>query len=155
MNKDLQATLDELGPEYHRLVREMKGPFEAEAPARHFPRWKVAYLAAAVVVIVLGLAVVFGPPQAVHPRSAAPHIYTIAYAATPDALEVIVAAQRADGSWENDFLTRQNAAALEGATDPTQRIAYLRAVRYLRKKGLSPLTASELAARRETFESVN
>ena len=155
MNKDLQATLDELGPEYHRLVREMKGPFEAEVPVRRFPRWKVAYLAAAVVVIVLGLAVVFGPSSTVHPRSAAPHIYTIAYAATPDALEVIVAAQRADGSWENDFLTRQNAAALEGATDPMQRIAYLRAVRYLRKKGLSPLTASELAARRETLESVN
>ena len=155
MNKDLQATLDELGPEYHRLVREMKGPFEAEVPVRRFPRWKVAYLAAAVVVIVLGLAVVFGASSTVHPRSAAPHIYTIAYAATPDALEVIVAAQRADGSWENDFLTRQNAAALEGATDPTQRIAYLRAVRYLRKKGLSPLTASELAARRETLESVN
>lgn len=154
MNKDLQATLDELGPEYHRLVREMKGPFEAEAPARHFPMWKVAYLAAAVVVIVLGLAVVFGPSPATRP-SAAPHIYTIAYAATSDALEAIVAAQKADGSWENDFLTQQNAAALERATDPTQRIAYLRAVRYLRKKGLQPLTPSELAARREALESVN
>ncbi len=152
MNKDLLETLNELGPEYHRLVREMKGPFEAEVPARHFPKWKVAYLAAAVVVIVLGLAVVFSPRTT---PSAAPHIYTIAYAATSDALEAIVAAQKADGSWENDFLTQQNAAALESATDPTQRIAYLRAVRYLRKKGLAPLTPSELAARREALESVN
>lgn len=147
MNKDLQATLDELGPEYHRLVREMRAPFEPErAGARRIPVWKIGYLAAALLLVVLGLVAIFCP---VHTASRpAPHIYTIAYADTPDSLQAIVAAQRADGSWENDFLTRQNAAALQNDTDPKARIAYLRAVRYLRKKGLAPFSVQEFNAYR-------
>ncbi len=154
MNKDLQATLAELGPEYHRLVEEMKAPFEPEkVSVWRLPLWKVGFLAAAVLVIVLGMAVVFTPSVA-NRKGAAPRIYTIAYASTEEALKTIVAAQRADGSWENDFLTRQNAAALERAEDPDSRVAYLRAVRYLRKKGLAPLTVTELDAHRQTLHSL-
>ncbi len=146
MNRDLQATLKKLGPDYHRLVREMKAPFEDRPTARPLPRWKIGYLSAAVLAAVFGLTVWFRSAPA--PRTA-PRIYTIAYAATPDALRTIVASQRADGSWENDFLTRQNAAVLQNATIPDQRIAYLRAVRYLRRRGLSPFTEAELSANRE------
>lgn len=146
MNRDLQATLKELGPDYRRLVREMKAPFEDRPAAHARPRWKIGYLAAAILAAVFGLTVWFRSAPA--PRTA-PRIYTIAYAATPDALRTIVASQQADGSWENDFLTRQNAAALQNATIPDQRIAYLKAVRYLRRKGLAPFTESELSANRE------
>ena len=74
-------------------------------------------------------------------------VYTIAYAPTDEALEAIVASQRADGSWSNDFITRQNAAALRASCDERMRIAYCRAVRYLRSRGLSPLTDDELKVR--------
>ena len=59
----------------------------------------------------------------------------------------IVRTQHADGSWDNDFLTRQNAAALRAASGDAPRIAYRRAVRYLRAKGLTPLSDAELRAR--------
>ena len=145
MNKDLQATLKELGPDFRRLVREMKAPFEDRTAPRSGSGWKFGYLAAAVLAIVFGMTVWFRSAPA---PNAAPRIYTIAYAATPDALRTIVASQRADGSWENDFLTRQNAAVLQNATIPDQRIAYLKAVRYLRRKGLAPFTESELSTNR-------
>ncbi|MBR1921790.1 MAG: hypothetical protein IJ829_07315, partial [Kiritimatiellae bacterium] len=81
--------------------------------------------------------------------AAAYRVYTIAYAPTEEALEELVASQRADGSWGNDFLTRQNAAALRSSPDARMQIAYRRAVRYLRTKGLAPLSDGELKSRGE------
>jgi ABC-type multidrug transport system fused ATPase/permease subunit len=58
------------------------------------------------------------------------------------AVEEIIRRQRIDGSWGTDFLTRQNAAALKLV--PSARSAYKKALRYLRSKGLQPMSEAEL-----------
>ena len=40
------------------------------------------------------------------------------------------------GSWQNDFLTRRNAAALKVCGDPAAQIAYKKAMRNLRARGV-------------------
>lgn len=156
MNGDLESTLNELGPEYRAVVARLRASSEVEpsrrgqfAPPRLLWR-RAGYLAAASLVVLLGLSV-FLHDAANAPREpyAGAKIYTVAYAPTEEALEVIVASQRADGSWSNDFITRQNAAALRMSDDARMKIAYRRAVRYLRSKGLSPLTDDELKERGE------
>lgn len=48
----------------------------------------------------------------------------------------MIATQRSDGSWKNDFLTRRNAAALKDCASPAAQIAYKKAVRNLRSRGI-------------------
>ncbi len=157
MNGDLESTLNELGPEYRDVVARLRSAREVEPSgtrAFSLPRtewWRRAgYLAAASLAVALGLSI-FMQDAANAPREpyAGAKVYTIAYAPTEEALEIIVASQRADGSWSNDFITRQNAAALRASDDARMKIAYRRAVRYLRSKGLSPLTDDELKVRGE------
>ena len=157
MNGDLESTLKELGPEYRDVVARLKTAREVEpSGARVFslPRteWRrhVGYLVAASLIVALGLSI-FMQDAANAPREpyAGAKVYTVAYAPTEEALEIIVASQRADGSWSNDFITRQNAAALRASDDERMKIAYRRAVRYLRSKGLAPLTDDELRVRGE------
>ena len=157
MNGDLENTLNELGPEYRAVVARLRSASEVEPSGSRvssFPRteWRrhVGYLVAASLAVALGLSI-FMQDAAKAPREpyAGAKVYTVAYAPTEEALEIIVASQRADGSWSNDFITRQNAAALRASDDARMKIAYRRAVRYLRSKGLSPLTDDELKVRGE------
>ena len=157
MNGDLESTLNELGPEYRDVVARLRSAHDIEpSGTRAFSlprteRWRRAgYLVAASLAVALGLSI-FMQDAANAPREpyAGAKVYTVAYAPTEEALEVIVASQRADGSWTNDFITRQNAAALRASDDARMKIAYRRAVRYLRSKGLSPLTDDELKVRGE------
>lgn len=171
MNADLENTVEELGPEYRDVVARLRVAREVEpmrfglkdlAPGRvadrRFPdlapgraaRSPLSYLVAASLVAALALAALNVAPRGGRAAADVPlTIYTVAYAPTEEALELIVASQHADGSWSNDFLTRQNAAALRASDDERMRVAYRRAVRYLRTKGLSPLTDAELKARGE------
>ena len=48
----------------------------------------------------------------------------------------MIATQNPDGSWKNDFLTRRNAAALRICSDPAAQIAYKKAMRNLRLRGI-------------------
>ena len=48
----------------------------------------------------------------------------------------MIATQNPDGSWKNDFLTRRNAAALRASSDPAAQIAYKKAMRNLRTRGI-------------------
>ena len=158
MNADLEKTVEELGPAYRDVVARLRASREVEpmragqkapAPGRA-SRSPVSYLAAASLAAALALAVLYVAPRGGDAAAEVPlTVYTVAYAPTEEALELIVASQRADGSWSNDFLTRQNAAALRASGDERMRVAYRRAVRYLRTKGLSPLTDAELKARGE------
>ena len=156
MNADLEATLDELGSGYRDLVMKMRAAYEplpmkaalkAASRRGRVAGWTVGYLIAASLVVLLGVGLVFRHDRAlVQARLARyPKIYTVAYAADEAALQSIVASQRSDGSWENDYLTRQNAAALRRAADLDSRIAYKKAVRYLKSRGLSPLSETALA----------
>ena len=169
MNADLEKTLGELAPEYRDVVARLRSAREVEpvrfglkdlAPGRvadrRYPdlapgrvaRSPFSYLVAASLVAALALAVLYVMPRGGSAVAEVPlTVYTVAYAPTEEALEAIVASQRADGSWSNDFLTRQNAAALRASCEDRMRVAYRRAVRYLRSKGLSPLTDEELRQR--------
>ena len=158
MNADLENTVEGLGPAYRDVVgaaREVepeKAPVLGRAGAAPWcaARSPFSYLAAASLVAALALAVLYVMPRGGGAAAEVPlTVYTVAYAPTEEALEAIVASQRADGSWSNDFLTRQNAAALRASEDERMRVAYRRAVRYLRTKGLYPLTDAELKARGE------
>ena len=162
MNKDLEETLDELGPGYRTVASRLLAAREVE-PASSGIGVRPSFdnrltttvvrlwrpLLAASVVVALGLSFMFLGSSKQPDRAERFRVYTVAYAPTEEALELIVATQRADGSWTNDFLTRQNAAALRSSQDARMRIAYRRAVRYLRSKGLAPLSDAELRARGE------
>lgn len=158
MTKDLEETLAELGPEYREVVNRLRSAYRSPTPfarseassSPHSGRitgWSVGYLIAASFLIFLGIGIAFRPSQSGR-WSSVPHtVYTVAYAPNETALAAIVNSQRADGSWANDFLTQQNAAALRGAEGSAERIAYKKAVRYLRSKGLRPLSDEELKMR--------
>ena len=48
----------------------------------------------------------------------------------------MIASQNPDGSWANDFLTRRNAEVLRTSDDPEARVAYKKAMRNLRFRGM-------------------
>ena len=147
MTKDLEETLAELGPGYREVVALLKArdvaPVTPAIPRRAYPR----YLAAASIsAALLAVACLFAPrPRA--ERNAAKSAYTAAYLRDDASLATILASQRDDGSWANDFLTMQNAAALRCANGATFAVAYKKAARYLKSKGLKPLTKEELELR--------
>jgi hypothetical protein len=151
MSRDLEETLAELGPEYRTVVDRLRAAYpdvEVAAPRRRRVVRRPFFAAAASAAGLLAaasvaLALFFCAP---HDRRSAEGAFTGVYSlAYSGDVESLLRTQRADGSWDNDFLTRQNAAALrfakglEGAD-----VAYRRAVRYLRTKGLSPLSDAEL-----------
>lgn len=156
MTKDLENTLKELGPEYRSVVDRLHAPFSEADVARPATRPRFSarpYLLAASLLLVLGLAVwnlpslTSGSACLVPRDSPAPRVYTVAYASDEFALQAILESQQSDGSWSNDYVTMQNAAALRKAHDEASRIAYKRAVRYLRTKGLDPISDTELERR--------
>jgi len=149
MTKDLEETLNELGPGYGPLVERLRAPFaEPAAKPGHAAGFRrPAYLAAAALAAVLAFAAVMRPSASRPSASSAyPRCYTVALDADSAAIDELLATQRPDGGWASDFLTCQNAAALRGV--PGAELAYRRAVRYLKAKGLSPLSADELKTRR-------
>lgn len=144
MTKDLEETLNELGPEYRSVVGRLRAPF---APPRRSP---LPYLLAASLIAVVGFSIWCLPGSECRREgsvASAPRVYTVAYANDEYALQAIVDSQQSDGSWSNDYLTMQNAAALRKAGDAASQIAYKRAVRYLRTKGLDPISDAELRQR--------
>ena len=163
MTKDLENTLNELGPEYRSVVDRLLSMPSASITnheprtTNHEPRTTNHYLLAASILLVIGLAIWNFPSTILHSSfftfhsspstPSAPAIYTVAYASDEFALRAILDSQRSDGSWSNDYLTMQNAAALRKAHDEASQIAYKRAVRYLRTKGLGPISDSELQER--------
>ena len=65
-----------------------------------------------------------------------PREYVLSAQSGLDAALEIVRMQKADGSWQNDFLTRRYAAALKSCPDARAQLAYRKAVRNLRVRGL-------------------
>ena len=120
MNKDLEETLNELGPDCRKVVDRLLAAREVvPRPAVHVPRFsnheprfasheprttnhvlRAGYLVAASLFAAIALSMLFQRPAdgACDVRSA----YTVAYARDAASLAAIVASQRSDGSWAND-----------------------------------------------------
>ena len=144
MSRDLEETLAGMGPEYRAVVARLRGAREAadfrrdtfDAGRRGFVsevfRLK-SYLTAASLLVIFGLGVFFATSQPRNLATSQP-VYG-AHEYQMDVLEMI-ATQNPDGSWKNDFLTRRNAAALKVCGDPAAQVAYKKAVRNLRVRGI-------------------
>lgn len=147
MTGDLEETLRELGPGYREVVgrlldaRETPGRFRRPACGDR-PRWLVGdrprWLAAAAVAVVAGFVAVFAlaPSRQTEPAVAVGGEYRLALVADGAAIRELIRTQNADGSWKTDFLTKRNAAALKGCDTAEARIAYKKAMRNLRIRGV-------------------
>ena len=149
MSNDLEQQLDEMGPEYRAVVARLRAAQGAEDLRRETgdARRGFAFLGsglahkvsclssqvlwpvllAASLLVIAGFAVVFrdSPTSSVRvPRE---------YCASVDEM---IATQNPDGSWKNDFLTRRNAEVLKACATPAATIAYKKAMRNLRVKGV-------------------
>ena len=140
MSRDLEDQLDEMGPEYRTIVARLRGaetapPHETtllwggSVSLPHGRRWLVA----ASLLVILGLGVFFSTSHPLNFSTSQP-----AYGAHEYQMDVpeMIATQNPDGSWKNDFLTRRNAAALKVCGDPAAQIAYKKAMRNLRSRGV-------------------
>lgn len=142
MTKDLEMTIAELGPGYGELVRRLRAAYDVGRPARKRRR-SLVFLPVAGALLAASLALVlFLPIFSAVERAPSSSPYRLALTS---AISSIIATQKPDGSWANDFLTRQNAAALRAA-DSTG-VPYKKALRYLRSKGLDPISEEELSSR--------
>ena len=143
MNKDLEEQLDEMGPEYRKVVALLKNAREADFGHKTLDMGRrsfmskvfrlKSYLTAASLLVLVGIGVVFLGRQDVRRETkdakSAPREYRASVAE-------MIATQNPDGSWKNDFLTRRNAAALKVCGDPAAQVAYKKAVRNLRLRGI-------------------
>ena len=137
MSRDLEKQLDEMGPEYRAVVARLCAAREAQdfrcSVFRLRSKVLRPVLAAASLLILIGLGVQFPGRQDFRLETTdmgfAPSEYR---ASVPE----MIATQNPDGSWKNDFLTRRNAAALKACGDPAAQIAYKKAMRNLRVRGV-------------------
>ena len=156
MNRDLEEQLSEMGPDYRVVVARLKAGGDAQDFRRKTSdacRWgfmsKVSrlksYLTAASLLAVVGLSVLFmrtsgerRETPAWDGSASAGREYLLALAGSEAAMREMIATQNPDGSWQNDFLTRRNAAALKlwGERSVAAQVAYKRAMRNLRMRGV-------------------
>ena len=132
MSRDLEEQLDEMGPEYRAVVLRLREAREAVQGIGDQGSGIRGWLIAASLLIILGLAVFFQTSQTFQTSQA------FSYGAHEYQMNVpeMIATQNPDGSWKNDFLTRRNAAALKVCGDPAAQVAYKKALRNLRVRGV-------------------
>ena len=139
MNRDLEETLNELGPDYRAVVARLRAGREAASGSRSSgdsrSSSRAAYLVAASLLVLIGLTVVHLSQSQSQTTNLKPQTPSCPreYRAT---VAEMIATQNPDGSWQNDFLTRRNAAALKVCGDPAAQIAYKKAMRNLRARGV-------------------
>ena len=129
MSRDLEEQLAEMGPEYRAVVARLRAGHEVVTGAARGAR---GWLIAASLLIVIALAVPCLSRFSRPPCPSALRPPSEYRASVPE----MIATQNPDGSWKNDFLTRRNAAALKVCGDPVAQIAYRKAVRNLRLRGI-------------------
>ena len=143
MNRDLEEQLDEMGPEYRAVVMRLRAAREAEFGQRtadsrqrplSFVPCPLSYLMAASLLVILGLSAIFiqSNNRTIEQSNNFPFGPSEYRASIPE----MIATQNPDGSWKNDFLTRRNAAALKVCGDPAAQVAYKKAMRNLRSRGV-------------------
>jgi len=145
MNKDLEEQIKEMGPDYRAVVGRLRAAKTVEPclkdQGRRFllrqgyggqVRSTVEWLIAASLLIVLCLTVHIQTIKHSNNQTLSSHCPR-EYRLTPAEM---IATQRSDGSWQNDFLTRRNAEILARCEGAAARIAYKKALRNLRSKGI-------------------
>jgi hypothetical protein len=159
MTEDFKETLDELGPEYIQVVDKLKNLGEIEPKnGKFFAKRSVFFkrngvLLAASLTLVIAMTFYFVKSNwdkkgIAEIDISASKPYFLAFNLTDErSIEEIKRTQKPDGSWNNDLLTRQNATALMKVDKSS--LAYRKAMRYLRSKGLSPLSDSEFQSLKE------
>ena len=139
MNRDLEETLNELGPDYRAVVARLRAGREAASGSRSSgdtrSSSRAAYLVAASLLVLIGLTVVHLSQSQSQTTNHKPQTPSCPreYRAT---VAEMIATQNPDGSWQNDFLTRRNAAALKDSDNLAAQIAYKKAMRNLRARGV-------------------
>ena len=132
MSRDLEEQLAEMGPEYRAVVLRLRAAREAQG-IRDQGSGIRGWLVAASLFLLVGLGIFFATSRPRNFVTSQP-----AYGAHEYQMDVLemIATQNPDGSWKNDFLTRRNAAALKVCGDPAAQVAYKKAVRNLRVRGI-------------------
>jgi len=139
MTDDLANTLRELGPGYREVADRLFAAREMPKSFRRLVFWgRPRWLAAASLAAVVGFAAIFAfSPSRCKSRAVAfGGEYGLALAMDDASIGEMIRTQNADGSWKNDFLTKRNAAALKGCEAADARIAYKKAMRNLRLRGV-------------------
>ena len=96
-------------------------------------------LAAAALVAVAACGIAASLWRGQSPASPHPSAFQLASVGDAAAVAEILRTQNADGSWQTDFLTRQNARLLASVDSPAASLARRRALRNLRVRGLAEL----------------
>jgi len=138
MNKDLEEQLKELGPECRAVVDRLRMAKDVEPRVKGQglrSRSTVEWLVAASLLLALGLVIHLSSPLFTSPHPSSPLFTSVPreYRLTPAEM---IETQRPDGSWQNDFLTRRNAEILANCEGAEARIAYKKAMRNLRARGI-------------------
>ena len=149
MTKDLETTVAELGDGYRALVGRLESAREVEPfPVSRSVCWRPTVRLVASLIAVLGLAIVFRTLRTAESPSAAssagapaqavkyPSEYVLAEKGDDESVQELIRTQKVDGSWQNDFLTRRNAEALRMCPDAAAQLAFRKAVRNLRLRGI-------------------
>ena len=147
MTKDLEETLQELGPGYRAVVDRLVAgdALPAMPQPRRLFAFRPAVLAAASVVAMLGAVAVLTGRHGDSASVAACYTvratdalneYRLAEVRGDEAVKEMIRTQNPDGSWKNDFLTRRNADALAARPEAAAQIASKKARRNLRARGL-------------------
>ena len=146
MSRDLEEQLGELGPECRAVVARLRAGREAQPGVRVASVSsgsrisRQAYLVAASLLVAAALGVCFtqsnnrtieqseqSEQSTTSPSAPREYVMTVSE---------MLATQNPDGSWKTDFLTRRNAEALRVCTGSDARVAYKKAMRNLRARGL-------------------
>ena len=136
MSRDLEEQVNEMGPAYRAVVARLKGAAtagrEMATGETRVTRGTRGWLIAASLLIAIALAV---PCLSRLSRPSCPSSFLPPreYRASVDEM---IATQNPDGSWKNDFLTRRNAETLKLCGDPAAQVAYKKAMRNLRVRGV-------------------
>ncbi len=139
MNGDLARQLEEMGGGYLAVVERLKRAREVEPRRMHVvlkrspPALKAGYLVAASLAAFVVCSVTMTVGRSA-PCGAGE--YFLADQRTRSAIREIIRTQNPDGCWKNDFLTKRNAEALRLAQGAEARIAYKKARRAMRLKGI-------------------
>ena len=146
MNADLEETLQELGPGCRAVVERLRAGQTAEEQkvtrVTRVARGMRGWLAPASLALIVGFGAALGllRPRADSclsrlscPSCPSCHLPPRDYTLSVDEM---IATQNPDGSWQSDFLTRHHAKALAGCPRADARIAYKKAMRNLRVRGV-------------------